>query len=210
MRTGMPTQVRSLIRRMPRGAGERTGSSDTRPRRRWWWRGCSPSGWPGTASRGSPAPSMTRGFRVRRPPTQAEPAPHCAAWTLGTVAAILAKPRYTGRKVWNLQRTDFDLVDGAAGQGRLRHDLEPSGGRNLARGHRAWPSGGSKARPGESAGRQSGYRVGHPAELADRRELAALAHRPPEQFLRVGVDRVQVAAITGDRFVADALLALPG
>ena len=32
-------------------------------------------------------------------------------WTLGTVAAILAKPRYTGRQVWNLQRTDFDLVD---------------------------------------------------------------------------------------------------
>src|SRR5213592_698933 len=74
----------------------------------------------------------------------------------------------------------------------------------------AWPSGGIKARPGESAGRQSGHRVGHPAELADWRELAALAYGPAEQLLRVGVDRVQVAAITGDRFVADALLALPG
>jgi hypothetical protein len=27
------------------------------------------------------------------------------------VAAILANPRYTGRQVWNRQRTDFDLVD---------------------------------------------------------------------------------------------------
>lgn len=31
-----------------------------------------------------------------------------AAWTLGTVAAILANPRYTGRQVWNRQRTDRD------------------------------------------------------------------------------------------------------
>jgi len=34
-----------------------------------------------------------------------------AAWTLSTVAAILANPRYTGRQVWNRQRTDCDLVD---------------------------------------------------------------------------------------------------
>ena len=34
-----------------------------------------------------------------------------ATWTLRTVAAILANPRYTGRQVWNRQRTDFDLVD---------------------------------------------------------------------------------------------------
>ena len=33
------------------------------------------------------------------------------AWTLRTVAAILANPRYTGRQVWNRQRTDFDLAD---------------------------------------------------------------------------------------------------
>jgi len=41
--------------------------------------------------------------------------PHRAgtAWTLRTVAAILANPRYTGRQVWNRQRTDFDLVDPA-------------------------------------------------------------------------------------------------
>jgi site-specific DNA recombinase len=30
-------------------------------------------------------------------------------WTLTTVAAILANPRYTGRQVWNRQRTDHDL-----------------------------------------------------------------------------------------------------
>jgi recombinase len=34
-----------------------------------------------------------------------------ARWTLRTVAAILANPRYTGRQVWNRQRTDFDLAD---------------------------------------------------------------------------------------------------
>jgi hypothetical protein len=42
-----------------------------------------------------------------------EPAPDGAAWTLRTVAAILANPRYTGRQVWNRQRTDFDLADPA-------------------------------------------------------------------------------------------------
>jgi site-specific DNA recombinase len=37
-----------------------------------------------------------------------------ARWTLRTVTAILANPRYTGRRqVWNRQRTDFDLVDPA-------------------------------------------------------------------------------------------------
>ncbi len=50
-------------------------------------------------------------------PSAADPArnPHRtgAGWTLRTVAAILGKPRYTGRQVWNRQRTDFDLVDPA-------------------------------------------------------------------------------------------------
>jgi hypothetical protein len=36
-----------------------------------------------------------------------------AGWTLRTAAAILANPRYTGRQVWNRQRTDRDLVDPA-------------------------------------------------------------------------------------------------
>ena len=50
-------------------------------------------------------------------PSAADPArnPHRtgAGWTLRTVAAILANPRYTGRQVWNRQRTDFNLVDPA-------------------------------------------------------------------------------------------------
>jgi len=41
--------------------------------------------------------------------------PHRAGhgWTVRTVATILANPRYTGRQVWNRQRTDRDLVDPA-------------------------------------------------------------------------------------------------
>ena len=50
-------------------------------------------------------------------PSAADPGrnPHRsgAAWTLATVAAILANPRYTGRQVWNRQRTDADLIDPA-------------------------------------------------------------------------------------------------
>jgi hypothetical protein len=34
-------------------------------------------------------------------------------WTLGTVTMILQNPRYTGRQVWNRQRTDKDLADPA-------------------------------------------------------------------------------------------------
>ena len=50
-------------------------------------------------------------------PSAADPGrnPHRsgAGWTLRTAAAILANPRYTGRQVWNRQRTDFNLVDPA-------------------------------------------------------------------------------------------------
>jgi hypothetical protein len=35
------------------------------------------------------------------------------AWTLRTVAAILANPRYTGRQVWNRQSSDHDTTDPA-------------------------------------------------------------------------------------------------
>jgi DNA invertase Pin-like site-specific DNA recombinase len=48
-------------------------------------------------------------------PSAADPErnPHRSgqAWTLHTVRAILANPRYTGRQVWNRQRTDADLID---------------------------------------------------------------------------------------------------
>jgi DNA invertase Pin-like site-specific DNA recombinase len=50
-------------------------------------------------------------------PSAADPGrnPHRAgtAWTLGTVTTILQNPRYTGRQVWNRQRTDKDLADPA-------------------------------------------------------------------------------------------------
>jgi site-specific DNA recombinase len=50
-------------------------------------------------------------------PSAADPGrnPHRsgAGWTLRTVGSILSNPRYTGRQVWNRQRTDTDLVDPA-------------------------------------------------------------------------------------------------
>jgi site-specific DNA recombinase len=50
-------------------------------------------------------------------PSAADPGrnPHRSgtAWTLRTVATILSNPRYTGRQVWNRQRTDRDLADPA-------------------------------------------------------------------------------------------------
>ena len=50
-------------------------------------------------------------------PSAADPGrnPHRpgTAWTLGAVTSILANPRYTGRQVWNRQRTDSELVDAA-------------------------------------------------------------------------------------------------
>ena len=71
------------------------------------------SGWPGTAWRetralndaGIPCPSAADPGR--------NPHRSGAGWTLRTAAAILANPRYTGRQVWNRQRTDFNLVDPA-------------------------------------------------------------------------------------------------
>ena len=50
-------------------------------------------------------------------PSAADPGrnPHRsgAGWTLRTVTTILSNPRYTGRQVWNRQRTDRDLFDPA-------------------------------------------------------------------------------------------------
>jgi len=68
---------------------------------------------------GHSAARITRALNDARVPcpSAADPGrnPHRtgAAWTLRTVAAILANPRYTGRQVWNRQRTDFDLADPA-------------------------------------------------------------------------------------------------
>jgi site-specific DNA recombinase len=50
-------------------------------------------------------------------PSAADPGrnPHRsgAGWTTGTVTTILGNPRYSGRQVWNRQRTDRDLADPA-------------------------------------------------------------------------------------------------
>jgi site-specific DNA recombinase len=50
-------------------------------------------------------------------PSAADPGrnthPSGTAWTLGAVTTILENPRYTGRQVWNRQRTDSELVDPA-------------------------------------------------------------------------------------------------
>ena len=50
-------------------------------------------------------------------PSAADPGrnPHRAGtgWALGTVTTILSNPRYTGRQVWNRQRTDKELADPA-------------------------------------------------------------------------------------------------
>ena len=49
------------------------------------------------------------------PPSGHDPArnPHRTgeAWTLRTVAEILANPRYTGLQVWNRQRTDHNETE---------------------------------------------------------------------------------------------------
>lgn len=45
--------------------------------------------------------------RERNPHRTAE------AWTLTSVHSVLSNPRYTGRQVWNRQRTDHELLDPA-------------------------------------------------------------------------------------------------
>ena len=49
---------------------------------------------------------------------------HADAWTLRTVAEILANPRYTGRQVWNRYRTDHnETVPGDKRTGRPQRHL---------------------------------------------------------------------------------------
>jgi hypothetical protein len=49
-------------------------------------------------------------------------------WQLRTVAAILANPRYTGRQVWNRQRTDHATHDADPGRVRYSGGTPPSSG----------------------------------------------------------------------------------
>lgn len=60
-------------------------------------------------------------------PSSADPIrnPHRtgAEWTLRTVATILANPRYTGRQVWNRQRSDRDSPQSATGGQGSREGL---------------------------------------------------------------------------------------
>jgi site-specific DNA recombinase len=67
-------------------------------------------------------------------PSAADPArnPHRpgTAWTLGAVTSILGNPRYTGRQVWNRQRTDTELaepVDIALGHRQVQRWNLPDG-----------------------------------------------------------------------------------
>jgi len=53
-----------------------------------------------------------------------------AAWTLFTVRAILANPRYTGRQVWNRQPTSHELIDPAntgPGHRQVQRWAQPDG-----------------------------------------------------------------------------------
>ena len=108
-----------------------------------------------------------------------------AAWTLRTVAAILANPRYTGRQVWNRQRTDFDLVDPAnTGLGHrqvqrwnlpagwvISRPPGPPGAGQRGRLHRR-PGGQRAARPGGPG--DAAVPAGRAAGLRDLRAAAGI------------------------------------
>lgn len=69
--------------------------------------GSSRSGSPGTARPASPA--LLNALGIPSPSAHdpgRNPHRHNTAWTLRTVAAILANPRYTGRQVWRRQSID--------------------------------------------------------------------------------------------------------
>ena len=110
-------------------------------------------------------------------PSAADPGrnPHRtgAGWTLRTVAAILANPRYTGRQVWNRQRTDFDLADPANtawGTSRCSGGTCPKAGSSPStRRMRRW-----SARLTSSPPRTRPRRAARPGSAARRYLLAGL------------------------------------
>jgi site-specific DNA recombinase len=84
-----------------------------------------------------------------------------AAWTLGAVIAILENPRYTGRQVWNRQRTDSELVDPAKRDPRAqkRAAVEPARRLGHLQPSRA-PGAGQRGRLHRRPGHQRGPRPG--------------------------------------------------
>src|SRR5512146_3372729 len=112
MDTGSRTPGRTRTRPMPPGSAcspPGAGPADSA------YRAVDVRPAPCRAQRGADRAGAERGgHRVpvgSRPGTQ----PHRsgAAWTVRTVATILANARYTGHQVWNRQRTDIELVDPA-------------------------------------------------------------------------------------------------
>jgi site-specific DNA recombinase len=134
VRTAMAAQTRDQGRylggRPPYGlpAGRRGPAPEQGPRR---------LGTPGAPARTRSAHRAGGALDVRPAPGRAQPGPHHpgaqqrghplpvgrrpsrnphrsgAAWTLFTVPAILANPRYTGHQVWNRQPTSHELIDPA-------------------------------------------------------------------------------------------------
>ena len=109
--TGWPMRVRIRTRRTPRGDGARISLEPdpaTAPVVRWIF-----------AQRlaGHSVARIARALNEAGVPcpSAADPARNMhrtgAGWTLGTVTTILRNPRYTGRQVWNRQRTDTELAD---------------------------------------------------------------------------------------------------
>jgi site-specific DNA recombinase len=110
--TGSLMRGRTRTRRTPRGGGARTAWSPTRDRAvvRWIFAQRLAGHSVARIARalneaGVPCPSAADpGRNTHRTGT---------GWTLGTVTTILENPRYTGRQVWNRQRTDTELADPA-------------------------------------------------------------------------------------------------
>jgi site-specific DNA recombinase len=107
---------------------------------------------------------------------------------LGAVNSILGNPRYTGRRVWNRQRTDTELADPA----------------NIALGHRTCrggtcPTAGSSPRPRDLRAaygislvqRQAAYRCRHSHTSAARPVPA----RPKNAYVREDRIRAQLPAL---------------
>src|SRR3954466_114580 len=103
-----------------------------------------------------------------------------------------------GWEAWPLAATAIYLL-GAQRAARARHPPTPPAHhaeRALSRRHRV-----------RSARGEPGDRLRDTLERSDSDQLTVRAHGPAEDLLGVGVDRIEIAAVARDRFVAHALLA---